>query len=110
MRRLKVKVVPGPVQIRRHGRNERCPVLAPKGLNVYDASDLGNCVGLVSRLKRSRQQVLLPQGLRGETRVNARRSEKEQAPNPEAGCGVQHVDLDANVFREEVCWVRRVRE
>ncbi|MNN77018.1 hypothetical protein D3C81_1934490 [compost metagenome] len=78
MRVLQIKVVAGPVKIRRHRRDCIEPVLAPIGLAHLDAGNLGNCVPLVGRLQLTGQQTALRHWLRRELRVDARRAEKQQ--------------------------------
>jgi len=52
------------VQVRRHGEDPRQTVLAPDGLNLQDAGDLGNGVGIVGRLQRPGEQRAFPDRLR----------------------------------------------
>lgn len=79
VRRLQVEVVTGPIEIGRHGADVRRAVLAPVGLHLDDARDLGECVRLVGGLQRTGQQRVLADRLGSVLGVDAGRPEEEQA-------------------------------
>lgn len=103
------EVVAGSVEVRRHGRDPRQPVLAADRLDLQDAGDLRDRVGVVGRFEGPRQQRLLDDGLRREPRVDARRAQEQQPLDLGRPRGVEDVHLDADVLAEEVDRVRRVR-
>ncbi len=108
VRGLQVEVVAGPVEVRRHGRDVRGPVLLAVRLDLDDAGDLREGVGLVGRLQRAGQQGVLVDRLRRQLRVDAGRTE-EQQPAHAGGVGAaDHTELDLQVLLQELHRVRAV--
>ncbi len=64
-------IVARPVQIGRHHIDEIARVLAAIGFHHLDPGDLGDRIGLVGRLQRSRQHRILAQRLRRKFGIDA---------------------------------------
>ena len=78
VRILGIIVVAGTVQVGRHRGEVACAVLPVVRPAHFDAGNLGQRIGAIRCLQRAGQQVLFAYRLRTITRVNARRSEKQQ--------------------------------
>jgi hypothetical protein len=78
------------------------------GLDLHDAGDLGDRVGIVRRLERPGHQAVLADRLLRELGVDAGRSEEQQPLDTDLVRAVHHVDLDAQVVRQELGRVRAV--
>ncbi len=102
MRAGRRKVVAWPVQVGGHRRDPRQAMLAAHRLDRKDAGDFGDRVRVVGRLQRTGEQRALRDRLRGEFRVDARRAQEQQPRHPRRHGGIQQVDLDLEVFRQEI--------
>src|SRR6185312_16758910 len=56
-------VVPGPIQIGRHGRDKIPAVLMAVGLTKFETGDLGDRVPLIGRLQGTRKERVFDNGL-----------------------------------------------
>jgi hypothetical protein len=95
-------VVGGPVEIRRHDREvarARLAVVRPAHL---DARDLGKRIRSIGRFERPREQVVLANRLRAVARIDARRSEEQDALDAVRVRRFQDVRLDAQVAHQEI--------
>jgi hypothetical protein len=77
-------------------------VLAAHGLDVEDAGDLGDGVGVVGGLERAGQQRGLGHRLPRQLGVDAGRAEQQEPLDADSVGGLEHIDLDAQVVAEEV--------
>ena len=102
MRSMQIEIVIRPVEIRRHARDEIFPILAGIGLAELDAGDLGDGIGVVRRLQRTREQRILHERLGGEFWINARTAEEEELRHTKVGCCLDDIVLNREVFDEEL--------
>ena len=99
---LQVKIVVGPVQVGRHDAAIVPAVLALKRLAQLDPGDFGHRVGLVGQFQRPGQQGLLPHGLGGVTRVDARRAQKKQPVDARFMRAMYHIAGHQQVLVDEI--------
>src|SRR6266511_1612884 len=97
-----MKIVAGAIKIGRHRRYEVAAVLATVALTKLDAGDLGNRIGFVGRLQRSRQQRLLGDRLGSFARIDARRAEKPMFFDTRAVRSMDDVRFDEQIVVEKV--------
>ena len=69
---------------------------------MQNSGDLRNRVGVVGRLEGTGQQGVLADRLLGELRVDARRTQEQQALHPRLPRGVEDVHLNSEVVAQEV--------
>lgn len=108
VRGLQVEVVARAVQVRRHRRDVRGPVLLAVRLDLDDAGDLREGVGLVGRLQRAGQQGVLADRLRGQLRVDAGGTQEQQSAHAGRMGTTDHAELDLEVLLQELHRVRAV--
>src|SRR5215475_3784657 len=99
-----MKVVAGAVKIGRHRRYEIAAMLAAVGLTKLDAGDLGDRIGFVGRLQRSRQQRRLGDRLRSLTRIDARRAEEQKLFDTRAVRSMDDIGFNEQIVIEKVGW------
>ena len=92
----------GPVQVRRHGRDEVRAILLRVGLAELDAANLGQGVGFVGRLEASGQQAILLHRLRRVLRINARAAEEKQLRHLAGVRPVDQVQFDLQILAQEL--------
>lgn len=103
MRAFPIKIVPWPIEIGGHGNNKITPVLAPIGLAHLYPGNLGDSVGLVAFFQSAGQKVFLPQGLGGQTGVDAGGTQKQQLTYPKTIGSVQYLGLNQQVVTNKLC-------
>ena len=108
VRARQVEVVPGPVKIGRHRRDEVAPVLAPICLAEPDTGNLGDGVGLVGRFEAAAQEILLANRLRTIARINARAPEVEQPLDAAAPARLDNRRVNHQVVVDELRRTRAV--
>ena len=96
------EVVLGPVEVGGHRGDPGQPVLAADGLDLQDAGDLGDRVGVVGGFQVPGEEVILLQRLRGQLRVDAGGPQEQDPLHPVLQGGVEDVDLDPQVLGQEV--------
>jgi hypothetical protein len=93
-----IEVVAGAIEVRRHRGDEVVAVIAKVVLAEFETGDLGQGVGLVGRLERAGEEVLLAQRLGRLARIDAGAAEVEQLPHAMLGGGVNHVHRQQGVL------------
>ena len=99
---LHVEVVPRPVEVGRHGRDEVVAVLLPVRLAELDTGDLGEGIALVGRLQGPAQQGLLCDRLLSQPRVDARAPQVQQLLDADPVGGLHDRRVDHQVVVEEL--------
>src|ERR1700752_3487530 len=102
MRGLQVEIIPGPVKIRRHDRNEICAILPRISLAEFDSGNFCDCLRFVRWLKSPGQKGLLLDRLDRQTRVNARTSEKQKLLGAEIEACRNQIVLDLQILEEKI--------
>ena len=97
-----VEVVVRAVEVGRHRRDEVAAVLRPVGLAQLDAGDLRDGVGLVGRLERAGEQLLLGHRLRAVARIDAGAAEVQQLLHAVQVRRVHHGRVDHHVVVDEL--------
>src|SRR5262245_45969758 len=97
-----MKIVARAVKIGRHRRYEVAAVLATVGLTKLDAGYLGDRIGFVGRLQRSRQQRRLGDWLWSLTRIDARRAEEQKLFDTGAVRSMDDVGFNEQIVIEKV--------
>src|SRR5215813_14426857 len=97
-----MKIVAGTVKIGRHRRYEVAAMLATVGLTKLDAGDLGDRIGFVGWLQRSRQQRRLGDRLGSFTRIDARRAEEQKFFDARAVRSMDDVGFNEEIVIEKV--------
>ena len=106
---LRVVVVVGTVQVRRHNADEVCAVLTVQIFAVLKPRYLGKRVRLVGTLQRASKEAVLTHRLGCKTRVDARRPQELQLAAAVTPCGMDDVHPEHHVLVHEVRRGRVVR-
>ena len=95
-------VVIGPIQVRRHHRDEIRSVLLVQELAVLQAGNLGQGIGLVSLLQRSGQEAGFGHRLRRESRIDTRGSQELQLLATVLPRRMDYIHLQNHVLVHEI--------
>jgi len=99
---FQVEVVVRAVQVGGHDRDIGGPVLAVVGVAHLDPGDLGDGVGRIGGFQRAGEQGVLADRLGGEFGVDAGTAQEDQAFHPGPIRLMEDVDLDQQVFVNEL--------
>jgi len=95
-------VVARAVHVGGHGGNKVGAVLAVIGIAQPNARDLGNGIRLIRRLQRPGQHRFLFDRLFGQLGIDATRSQKQQFFDAVFVGGMDHIQLNHEIFVDEL--------
>lgn len=110
MTRLQIKVVPGPVEIGRHRADKVGAILLVVVPAELDGSNLGDRLGLVGRLERTGQQIVLAHRLRCKLGIDTDGSQVEELLDARLPGRMDHIGGDLHVLVDKLGLVRVVGE